>query len=122
MSAPRLYCSEPVSSDGSSDGTSEAKWLTVPPGHGANDPTPDPLFFPEGDDAANLIVTLASFHDSWRCGHTLKDLFFKAKHRDRVYVGVVDQTADDGSKLGCINAYCVRERGSGSWFGSFRTI
>ena len=110
MSVPTIYCSEPISSDGGGGegyGAGEEHWLHVPPGHGASDPSPAQRIFPEGDHGAAIVVTIASFHDSWRCGHTIKDLFLRATNRGRVYVGVVDQTAGDSSRLGCINSYCV---------------
>ena len=99
--APTIYCSEPASSGGNK------QWVTVPPDHARRDATPAQAAFPEGDKHANIVVTISSYHDSWRCGHTIKDLFAKAKNRERIYVGIVDQTSGTGNDVGCISSYCV---------------
>ena len=60
------------------------------------------------DPAAEIYVSLAAFRDSKRCAATLKDLFSKASHPDRVRVGLVQQTNND--EKDCLSAFCGSER------------
>ena len=62
---------------------------------------------PEREDEAraSIFVGLAAFREP-RCGRTLNDAFRRAKHPERVFIGVVDQLASQVDAFSCIEDYC----------------
>ncbi|RHZ18304.1 hypothetical protein DYB31_010551 [Aphanomyces astaci] len=52
----------------------------------------------------DIFIGIANFRDGPRCGFTLFTAFSRAKHPDRVIIGVVDQTQDDDTT--CLDEYC----------------
>jgi hypothetical protein len=79
------------------------------------DPEPDePLPYPPETDSwtkndTTIMVSISSFRD-FRCPATLYNLFSKADHPDRVFMGVIQQN-DDGDP-DCLWEYCVMMKNS----------
>lgn len=67
----------------------------------------------ESSDATNndvsIFVSIPQFRDGRRCGRTLKRLFDMAKHPNRVYVGLIEQTDPDrpDDDPTCLQEYCA---------------
>ena len=70
----------------------------------------EPLPYPPTSDSWNrsestLYLTISSFRDKL-CSKTLYNLYTKAKYPNRIFVGVVQQNAADGSDEDCLDTYC----------------
>ncbi|ETV99363.1 hypothetical protein H310_08077 [Aphanomyces invadans] len=52
----------------------------------------------------DLFIGIANYRDGPRCGFTLFTAFSRAKHPERVKIGVVDQTQDNDTA--CVDEYC----------------
>jgi hypothetical protein len=77
----------------------------------------DPLVWGEGGEdkdedgevaGGSIFVSIASYRDS-ECQHTLADLFARAAHPDRVFVGLVWQ-CDDREDAACFRVKLPAER------------
>jgi len=68
-----------------------------------------PLYAPVTDweDAtATIYVSISSFRD-YRCPHTLKNLFTKAQHPERLHVGLIVQMRQETKDKDCFKEYCT---------------
>ncbi|RHY83424.1 hypothetical protein DYB31_012159 [Aphanomyces astaci] len=52
----------------------------------------------------DIFIGISNYRDIRRCGFTLFTAFSRAKHPERVTIGVVDQTQDDDTT--CLDEYC----------------
>ncbi|RHZ38734.1 hypothetical protein DYB26_005353 [Aphanomyces astaci] len=68
--------------------------------------TTSPL--PRTRDTVNrhIIVLIANYRDSKRCGETLESIFTKAAHPDLVAVSIFDQLNFEENELPCFDSYC----------------
>ncbi|KAF0748294.1 hypothetical protein AaE_007389, partial [Aphanomyces astaci] len=62
---------------------------------------PPPPRISKGHD---IFIGISNYRDIRRCGFTLFTAFSRAKHPERVTIGVVDQTQDDDTT--CLEEYC----------------
>ncbi|ETV95286.1 hypothetical protein H310_11187 [Aphanomyces invadans] len=53
-----------------------------------------------------IIVLIANYRDSKRCGETLESIFTKAAHPELVAVSIFDQLNYDEKELPCFDSYC----------------
>mmetsp|Transcript_30015 Transcript_30015/g.48124 ORF Transcript_30015/g.48124 Transcript_30015/m.48124 type:complete len:94 (+) Transcript_30015:184-465(+) len=51
-------------------------------------------------------MLLSAFRDP-RCGQTVANSFLRARHPERIYVGIVQQNLPDKDKFDCISIYCA---------------
>ena len=81
------------------------RWVDLDPLYtgGALKPMP-PVTDSWQDPSAEIFVTIPNYRDD-KCGDTLKELFSKAAHPDRVYVGVIQQRT--GEDVDCVARYCA---------------
>jgi hypothetical protein len=57
------------------------------------------------DSDVDIFVGIAHYRDG-RCAETLKNLFSKAKHPERVHVGIMQHIHTEEDKLDCKKDYC----------------
>jgi len=67
--------------------------------------------YPPKDDAhirndTKVHMLLSAFRDP-RCGQTVANSFLRARHPERIYVGIVQQNLPDKDKFDCISIYCA---------------
>eukprot|EP01041_Mallomonas_annulata_P012783 gene12784-26953_t len=55
------------------------------------------------DSTTEIFIAIAHYRDD-RCGKTLFNLFSKAKHPNRINIGIVEQRIEEDSD--CLDAYC----------------
>ena len=81
------------------------RWANLDPLYtgGAQKPTP-PSTDSWRDPTTEIFVTIPNYRDE-KCGDTLLDLFSKATHPDRVFVGVIQQRT--GEDTDCVARYCA---------------
>ncbi len=58
-----------------------------------------------------IYVGISHYRDS-RCAQTLKNIFSKAEHPDRIYVGIIQYIHMEQDHLNCLRDYC-KETGKG---------
>ena len=62
------------------------------------------------DRLETIYVAIASYRD-WQCSATVENVFFRAKHPERIRVGVVDQVDEGDAKCGRPTIPCDRDPG-----------
>ena len=74
----------------------------------SSDAGPKP-YPPKGDahvrNETKIHMLISAFRDP-RCGQTLANAYLRARHPERVYVGVVQQNLPDKDKFDCFAVYC----------------
>lgn len=81
------------------------EWIQIEEDSQNNIATPSPHTYANQNKTSKIFVAIVSFRDI-RCSVTLKNLFSKAKHPDRVHVGIVEQIHTEEDNSDCIAAYC----------------
>ena len=65
------------------------EWIQIEEDNQNNAATPLPHTYANQNKTSKIFVAIVSFRDS-RCSVTLKNLFSKAKHPDRVHIGTLN--------------------------------